>query len=371
MQPVFFFAAVFVATFIFMSPASVNASKKTIVLIEGPQERFDMNRLHDTVQAHMSDFNAKVVMRSVVDLPQDLETQLDVARALLRESASFAAVWIDYDSNNLMLLVSDHGTEQILTQSMAGHIDDKEQIVDAAAAVVRAALTPWLTSEEPVSSVSPAKEQASKEDSRRKNPPEESSKDSPRSALRSSQNSESVRSATPRFSIFGGYTLSVNLEGTPLNGGLVGAEAGTVRFLHLGIDLRIFQTADMHIEDRDVRLFRMLPSPWAGFCPIFGATMLCLKAKITFDIGRVLGLDESDAPPSFNRTRIGFSPSVFIRYRPMEWMGIDAEVGADIFGEPYHYRWNGEVVFTNGQYQPGASLCVSFLFPSKKKELRK
>ncbi len=334
------------------------AEQKTVLLVEGPKERIDMNRLKEAALAHMSDLDAKVEVKTVIDMPTDPKTRLETMRALLGETQALAVVWIEYESDNLMLLVSESGTEQMLTQAFPGRLNDEEQILDAAAAVIRSALTPWFASDEPEAAPLSV-------DTRTQ---ETESKANTEGNGRRVQKHPAPR--LPRAAVFGGYALAVNLDDAPQSGGSIGADVGAFRYARLGIDFRIFQPASMNVEHRDIRLLRMLPAPWVGFCPTFGAASLCLKAKLIFDIDRVLGANPDEAPSRVNRMRLGFSPSVSIRYRPLSQFGIDLEIGADFFGEPYHYRWNGEIVFTNGRIQPTASLCLSFLFPKQKEAER-
>ena len=331
-------------------------SSKTVILIACPKERFEIDRLRDAIDAHMSDLGAQVLVKAVLDMPSDLETQLDVARALLRETAGTSAVWIEYGSDTLMLLVKDQNSEQILGHPIDERLKNSDQIYDAAASMVRAALTPWFSADEKEPSVEKKTSRQDQTEPTKPVPP-------PRAEIQ--------KERRVRFQARAAYVLVANLEGPLSNGGAIGAGIVLIEKLLFGVDLRMLQSADMDVTDTDVRLLRLPLTLKTGLSFKTGPLTLGIEAGLTFDIAHVVGIDEADAPEPIQRMRLGFSPGGFLRYFPVSWMSIDLHAGVDIYQEPYHYRWNGAVVFTNGKIQPNGALGLSFYLPRAQRELKR
>ncbi len=327
------------------------ATERTVLLISAPGAPMDIDRLRDTLDAHMSDLDATITLRPLEDLPEDRETQVDAARALLQENPDArAAVWLDAHGARLMILIRDRATVQLIERPLDTDTEDDDQRCDAAAAVVRAALTPWFSAEETAESApAPAPKPTA--------PPTSDTTTTP---------DRHPHAGRMRTELLAAYTLDLNLEGHPASGGAVRAGLLLVDRFLLGVNLRLLAPLDMSIPEHHISLFRLPLTLIAAVVFRAGSVVLGVQLGWTFDIARVLGADESAAPEPIQRTRMGFSPSGIIRYLLGRRSSIDLTLGVDIFGEPYHYRWDGAIVLTNGTLHPFGLLGVSFDLPARK-----
>ena len=338
-----------------------------VVLISAPSEPLDMDRLQDTLQAHMSDLDAEVAVRAVMDLPSDPETQKDVARALIREAHALSAIWVAPQNDTLMLLVSDHGTEQMLSRSLSRRPDDSDQVYDAAASIVRAALIPWFSSDdspppEPPSAVTTPLRKSSALENEQDVTARSGSKTAPRAH----------RGPTAQLALRGAYALDGDLSDAISHGGDIGAGVFLFGQLLLSADLSIFQAEDLDIPEHDIRLLRLpIRIQAALFVNLSRHVLFGIGAALVLDIERIRGADESSAPDDIQRVRIGFSPSLLLRVFPSPRFSIDLQSGVDIFGEDHHYRWDNETVLTNGRTHTGGTIGVTFYFPASAQEVNR
>ena len=366
---------------------------RTVVLISAPSEPIDMDRLQETLLAHMSDLDVEVIVRAVMDLPADPETRKDVARALIQDEHALSAVWVAPEEETLMLLVSDRGTEQILSRSLARHLDNEDQVYDAAASIVRAALTPWFYSDDspppeaPPTSTSRSRSASIFGDSSDSRNERDSASntdesgagnnDSNRSDAESRQTAGTVSSRgrhrpKAHFVLRGAYALDGDLSGGLSHGGALGMGALLFRRLLLSADLSIFQAADMGIPEQNIRLLRLpFRLQAALFVNLSRRVLLGIGAALVLDIARVRGADESAAPEEIQRVRIGFSPNLLLRVFATPRFTVDLQSGVDIFNEDHHYRWNYETVLTNGRTHVGGTLGMTFYFPAAPLEVKR
>ena len=354
-------AIVALSTIAFGQPHS-----RTIVLISTPSEPIDMDRLQETLAAHMSDLDASITVQAVMDLPGDPETRKDVARALIQKTHALCAAWVAPEGETLMLLVSESGAEQMLSRSLSSRPDNVDQVYDAAASIIRAALTPWFYTDDAPPLIPPGETSAAQR------PPASESDQSVETETDDASPRTDDQNAKGQFTLSGGYTLDGDFSGTVSHGGTFGLGVLLFQRLLLAADLSIFQAADMNIPEEDIRLLRLpLHLKAALFVNLSRRVLLGIGAALAFDIARVRGADETAAPESIQRMRVGFSPSLLFRIFPIPRLSIDLRSDVDIFGEDHHYRWNGETVLTNGRAHVGGTLGVSFYFPASAPELKR
>ncbi len=322
-----------------------------IVLIEGKNDKIDMKRLKDSVDAHMSDLNALVILRRLEEIPENSDTQFDVMRTLASDENALAVVWMEPKSDNIMMMVSDRKTEQSFSRSLSEHTASVERVYDAAASMVRAALTPWFYSddnEQGFSKNSPLDDVLKKDVS--------STAVKPQPAVDNKDNKQR------RAAFFASYAFSKDIGGVFLSGAAIGLGAITVKYLEFELLLRLFQPADLNLADQDARLFRLPLTIRIKGLLTKRRFMLGLSAGVTFDFARVLGIDEENTQGKIHSYRPGFSFSVLTGYYFVDWLRFDLQGGMDIFRDVYEYHYQNAAVFTNGAQQISGIFGLTFLF---------
>jgi hypothetical protein len=318
-----------------------------VILLSTPADEARSVDLEVALRAALSDRGARAEAEPVPGLPADLSSQMTVARAALASRGALAVVWHDPVHARVCILASRWGSEQFLTRELPGAGTGFDG--DAAAAMVRSVLAPWLTGPSIVARVaaSPARGPADSEPVPQ--PP-------PKPAGPSDEGLPwSVRAS-------GGFAGLMMSHGGPfLTGGTAGLDAGIGPYFELGAEADFFARVEAHRAGKDIAMERWpLRIHAAGVLPV-GPLRAGARAGCVLDFTRIIGLDPYLVHADLERTRAGLAVSLFLRYALVPWLEIWLDLGSDLFFKETEFDLAGAEVMHYGAWQPRIAAGLSLV----------
>ncbi len=312
---------------------SAEGTQNKIILVAEQDDEERTERLRSSIEAHLSDVRAEVLVHVIERLPSGVPDQVELARRLSNSGDILSVIWIEHVKGELFLFTSNQSSDEVHVQTLPHAADGWDVTCDAIGAMVRSALITWLDVETPP----PAKDVPETLEVSAAPPPVET--------LR-------VQSRDPVRAVFGAGYSSVVLsrDGPFLSGGELGLGVLLFRYLEIGFSLRLLQQARLEIADEDIFLQRIPLALSAKGLMSFGAIEIGLELGVIVDITRLRGEAASASPDPTDRIYVGGFPAVFARYRFLDWLALWADAGVDIF-RARHYTWDDERVLTYAAVQ--------------------
>lgn len=316
-----------------------------VILLSTPETQSEIVELSIALNAHLSDFDAQTMVKMVEEIPVERGVQETLVQAVQKSTGALAAIWICPERGDLLLMVGESAGESTIQTIM--HLERDETFAhDKIATIIRSLLTPWFEKIQQKPEPLPSQEK----------------EDSPSHHNVTPSHPSKPETADIGLALSAAYALVAPAKGEPvLSGGELGIEARLIDHIGLRLVWRVLQFADLSIEARHARLARFPVVIRTDF--FFNQKKIDwgLSLGMIIDIARVRGIDTSLAPESVDTVRFGAAPSLFVRYRLVRRLSIWADFGVDWYGKPYQYRWNGEIVYTNGPVQPRGAVGVSIV----------
>ncbi len=123
--------------------AQAQESKKVVIAAdESAAEK--MLELSSIMRSHFRDLNAEVYFVAVALPSRDIQAQIETIRELVLAEDAFSAVWVEQNSSEVFLFVSDKMTKKVFLQTFDTAEEAWEIKCETIAALVRSALITWL-----------------------------------------------------------------------------------------------------------------------------------------------------------------------------------------------------------------------------------
>jgi len=334
------------------------------VLVLAPEGNAEhQETLRTAMAAHLSGYSVEVLLEPTGPLPESFPDQAEAARTAARDHRALAAIWIDERHGMVFVLVAAPDADQILQRPLPGAEEPWRTRCDAVASMVHSALAPWLEREEPVepepvpATANPIPATA---DPTQIEDPEVPADPVPEPDLPASRNDWLL------LQLRAGYgPVFVNRIGSVQHGGrvAVGLIFGDHVEAEAALDLLFpLEAADVGEERDDDALVRWpLRFAVGGFVTALDLD-LGIKAGLVIDFTHVKGVENAAVKDNTERINPGFAASLYARYRILDWLGVWAEGGIDIYNSAYDYMKNETAVIKYSALQGRVSGGVSFLF---------
>jgi hypothetical protein len=95
------------------------------------------------IDAHLSDFGASVLLRTVAPRPDSDSVYRQAAGHIIEIPTTLCVIWISQIGKRLTLVISDRGVVREMSHSRTSSSRELSKDFDAIASVVRATLMPW------------------------------------------------------------------------------------------------------------------------------------------------------------------------------------------------------------------------------------
>jgi hypothetical protein len=347
-----------VVLFALVGAVSVRAqARTTLVIMSAGQDEAAMEELRSTVEAYLSDLDVGVRLRVVPRLPSKVAGQLEAARWLSVEEDSVSVVWVEEGTKELLIFVSDRGSQRAMVQSLPQGSEGWGADCDAIAVIVRSVLGPWLEGDPPPREAPPVAP-----------PPVAAGKGASGAGpvVVEGDAEARPRDGLTRAVAAAGYSPAlIDGDRAWVHGAALALGALIGRHLEIDLSLHAFQSIDMEAGGADLRLVRWpVVLSATGLIPI-GRFEAGVRAGLIVDVTAVRGIPRGTAPDETTVVQPGLAASFFARVRLNGWLAAWADGGVDLIRGGRDYLWDGRPVLSYARVQPRFALGLAVLLPGR------
>jgi len=329
--------------------------RATLVIMSSDADASAMEELRSTVEAYLSDLDVGVRLLVEPRLPRTLADQLGAARAASVAEGSVPVVWVEEGTKELLIFVSDRGSQRVMVQALPHGAEGWEADCDAIAVIVRSVLKPWLDGEQPPDEAAPA------------SPPEAEAATSVAAPEGGAGDGERRREGgVARAVVAAGYSPAL-LDGDRawVHGAALAVGVLVGRHIEIDLALHALQTFDMGVRGADLRLARWPVALSAtGLIPI-GRFEAGVRAGLLIDTTAVRGIPGETAPDDTTIIQPGLAASLFARLRLSDWLAAWVDGGVDVIRGARDYLWDDRPVLSYARVQPRFALGLAVLLPAR------